>query len=231
MRRFLHIGWPLADLVLGRGARLVLSLAAASLGPTAARGAESRTIQLALADTPPGAAPDGCRPALTGDGGPSIWRVLSEPRGAISETSREAIDGRYALCIVDSVQAQDVELSVDFTPREGKMVQGAGLIARVKSPQDYYVLRANALEGNVRLYQVTRGVRWLFASADASVPTGQRQRLGLTVKGDVLTATLDGRILFEAHDATIGGSGAIGLWTKSDSLIEFSNLSVKVLDP
>jgi chromate transporter len=192
--------------------------------------ADVTPIVLASAGSAPGSSPDGCRPALTGAGGPTNWQVLPVPRGAIAETSREAIEERYPLCLLLNVRARDVEMSVEFTPLGGKVDQGAGLIARVQNARDYYVLRANALENNVRLYRVAGGVRRQFAGIDVPVQSGRTQRLGLRVQGDRFAAFLDDRALFEAQDSTLGDAGSVGLWTKADSLISFSNLAVKALD-
>ncbi len=199
----------------------------AAMGPPAA---DVQPVALANFGTTPGSAPDGCRPALTGAGGSPNWQVQTVPRGSISEVSREAIEDRYPLCVLLNVRARDVEMSVEFTPLGGKVDQGAGLIVRVQNAKEYYLLRANALEDNVRLYRVAGGVRRQFAGIDIPVRSGRTQRLGLRVQGDLFTAFLDDRALFEARDATLSDGGSVGLWTKADSLISFSNLAIKTLD-
>lgn len=40
---------------------------------------------------------------------------------------------------------------------------------RVKDSDNYYIARANALEGNVRLYRVVNGDRQQFGTADRAV--------------------------------------------------------------
>ena len=44
-------------------------------------------------------------------------------------------------------------------PISGKEDQGGGLIWRVKDKDDYYICRANPLEGNFRVYCVEEGRR------------------------------------------------------------------------
>ena len=73
-------------------------------------------------------------------------------RAALAEMSRVALDNRFGLCIVDTVNASDVELGVSLTPIGGKIDQAAGPVFRVKDANNYYVARANALENNVNLY-------------------------------------------------------------------------------
>lgn len=194
---------------------------------------EARVIDLASALLKEGAAPDGCRASLTGGGGSSVWKVVDKPASASGKTivqmSRENIDARYPLCVVDSVKATDVELGVDFRPLEGLIDQAAGLIFRTADENNYYIVRANALENNVHLYHTVKGVRQQFAGANAPVEPGKTQHLGVRIEGDLITVFLQGKQLFEARDRTFSSSGAVGVWTKADSVTAFSNFTVKVL--
>jgi hypothetical protein len=68
-----------------------------------------------------------------------------------------------------------------FKPISGREDQAAGIIFRVQD-KDYYILRANALEANVNLYQYASGPAQrhqggqregrLRAAAGATAPTG-----------------------------------------------------------
>jgi hypothetical protein len=143
--------------------------------------------------------------------------------------SRVAVDNRYPLCVVDTVKASDVDLNVSFTPIAGKIDQAAGLIFRVKDADNYYVARANALENNVNLYHVVKGVRRQIAGVDVPVLTGKTQQLGVRIEGDAIKVSFDGRPLINVSDRTIEGSGAVGLWTKADSLTAFYEMTISVL--
>ena len=191
---------------------------------------EAQVIRLASPEAVVGAPPDTCRPALTGQGGPVAWQVLLvHNRAALAEMSRVAVDNRFPLCVVDAIKASDVELSVSFTPIAGKIDQAAGLMFRVKDANNYYVARANALENNVNIYRVVRGVRRQIAGVDVPVLTGKTQQLGVRIEGDAIKVSFDGRPLINVNDRTIRGSGAVGLWTKADSLTAFYELTVSVL--
>jgi hypothetical protein len=102
-------------------------------------------------------------------------------------------------------------------------------MVRVRDEDNYYVARANALEGNVRLYEVVDGRRRQFAGVDVEVPAGKWQELGLRAEGDRLTVSLDGRELFGATDRTFAEAGRVGLWTKADSLTHFDDLVIRRL--
>jgi hypothetical protein len=204
-------------------------LTAVMLATTCAAG-EVQVIQLANPGAAVGAPPEACRPALTGQGGPVAWQVLLvHNRAGLAETSRESVDNRFPLCVIDAVNASDVELGVSFTPIAGQIDQAAGLIFRVQDADNYYVARANALENNVNLYHVIKGVRRQIAGADVSVVTGKTQHLGARIERDAISVTFDGVQIIAVNDRTIQEKGAVGLWTKADSLTAFYELTINVL--
>jgi hypothetical protein len=189
-----------------------------------------QVLRLAGPNATVGTPPEICRPALTGKGGPVAWQVLLvHNRAALAEMSRVAVDNRFPLCVVDTVKARDVELGVSFTPVAGKIDRAAGLIFRVRDANNYYVVRANALENNVNLYHVVKGVRRQIAGADVPVLTGKTQQFGVRIEGDSIKVSFEGRLLISVNDATIQEAGAVGLWTKADSLTAFYELTVSVL--
>jgi hypothetical protein len=197
---------------------------------TSCAATDTQILKLASPEEVIGAPPDSCRPSLTGEGGPVAWQVLLvHNRAALAEMSRVHVDYRFPLCVVDTVKASDVELGVSFTPIAGKIDQAAGLIFRVKDANNYYVVRANALENNVNLYHVTKGIRRQIAGVNVPVVTGKTQQLGVRIEGDAIKVSFDGRPLINVNDRMIQGSGAVGLWTKADSLTAFYELTVSVL--
>jgi hypothetical protein len=189
-------------------------------------------IPLASATVPDGGVPDGCQPGITGTGGPVRWETRTAPGGAgrtVLETSRGPEEERYPICIVERTRASDLDLSVPFTALSGSNDQAAGLVLRFKSDKEYYVVRANALEGNVRLYKVLNGIRLQIAGAPANVLANVPHRLRIRVVSTRFSTFLDDTFLFDAEDNSITGSGAVGVWTKSDSVTAFGALEMIVL--
>ena len=62
--------------------------------------------------------------------------------------------------------AKNVEVALRFKPVAGKVDQAGGIAVRVTSPNDYYLVRANALEDNVRFYRIVKGRREQLATAE-----------------------------------------------------------------
>jgi len=196
--------------------------------------AQSRARRFDFEDMAVGMSPSGFTLAVTGGGGPVRWAVLEDPSSpagskVLAETSQDHTNDRFPLAILDDLTARDVVVSVRFRPVSGSVDQAAGLMVRLRDPRNYYIARANALEGNVRLYRVVDGRRTQFAGVDTRIPRDRWQTLGLQVEGDRLAVSLDGRELFAATDRTFAEAGRIGLWTKADSLTYFDALEVKFL--
>ena len=181
-----------------------------------------------------GIAPPGFAFALTGGGPPPRWVILEDafsPAGprVLAETSRDRTDTRFPLAILDGFEARDVALAVRFRPVDGRVDQAAGLVVRYRDARNYYVVRANALENNVRLYRVVDGRRIQFAGTDARVSRDRWQALALRAVGDRFEVSLDGRMLFTAADRTFAAAGRVGVWTKADSLTHFDALEAEDL--
>jgi 3-keto-disaccharide hydrolase len=179
-----------------------------------------------------GILPTGFSGAVTGGGGPASWVVVEDftaPSGGkvLAQTSTDKTSFRFPLCVYEGFTASDVTVSVNFKSISGTVDQAAGLVARYRDKDNYYVVRANALENNVRLYKIERGNRKQFAGANVKVPSGEWQTLALEVKGTHFWVLLNDTLLFEADDATFKNAGKVGLWTKADSVTYFDDLRVK----
>jgi Galactocerebrosidase, C-terminal lectin domain len=204
------------------------------LQPSSDATAQTTATRLDFENDAPGALPAGFRAGLTGKGGPVKWSVVedaSAPAGpkVLAEASGDRTDYRFPIALYESVSARDVDVTVRFKPVSGRVDQAAGVIVRARDDNNYYVARANALENNVRLYRVVRGNRQQFAGVDIPVASGRWQQLGLRVQGDRFTVSLDGKPVFEASDRTFTEAGAVGLWTKADSVTYFDELVVRPL--
>ena len=116
-----------------------------------------------------------------------------------------------------------------FKAISGDVDQAGGIVVRLIDDNNYYIARANALEGNVRFLRVVDGDREQLESADVEVTAGEWHTLGLRAEGDQFAVSYDGAELLKAADATFPGPGKVGLWTKADSVTHFDQLDINVL--
>ena len=106
-----------------------------------------------------GAAPQGWTPAMTGQGKPK-WTV-EEDSTAPSKSKIVKQSGRatYPLLLKNGTSLNDGFIEVQFKALAGAEDRAAGLVWRAKDANNYYVVRANALEDNVVLYKTVDGKR------------------------------------------------------------------------
>ena len=169
----------------------------------------------------------------TGEGGAAEWTIVddsSAERGrAIAQVSKDKTDYRFPLAIYQPFTGKDLEASVRFKAVAGTVDQAGGIAIRLQTPDDYYVVRANALEDNVRFYRVVKGKREQLAGVNVKVAGNTWHTLALRAEGDRFSISYDGKPLFAAQDATFPNAGKVALWTKADSITHFDTLTIRPL--
>ena len=187
------------------------------------------------------ALPSGWVTELTGQGTKGVWQVVADPPApskpnVLAQTSTDATDYRFPLAIVEDTNYKDLDLSVRVKAISGSVDQGGGLVWRYRDANNYYVLRANALEDNVVLYKVENSKRTHLKPRGATgrgygvkikVPGNVWNTLMVKVRGGTFEANFNGQKLFDVDDKTFTEAGKIGLWTKADSVIHFDDLTVE----
>jgi glycosyl hydrolase family 59 (putative galactocerebrosidase) len=200
----------------------------------AAMNAQSETTSIDISQMQPGTAPRGFEFTLTGGGPVSAWKVVSDPTAAaqkaIAQTSQDRTDYRFPLAVYQPLSARNVEVTVRFKPVAGEVDQAGGIAVRLADRDNYYVVRANALEDNVRFYRVVNGRRQQIQGADVKVAPSQWHTLGLRAEGNRFTVSFDGKPLYTAEDKTFANAGKVALWTKADSVTHFDAISITPLD-
>lgn len=171
--------------------------------------------------------------ARTGNGERGTWRLVSDDVAGggfvLEQQSNDPTDFRFPLAIYQKVSTKNVDVRVRIKAISGKVDRAGGIAVRLTSANDYYVVRANALEDNVRFYRVVRGNREQLATSDVKVPANEWHTLGLTAEGSRFTVSFNNRVLYTVTDTTFSGDGKTALWTKADSVTRFGPLDVTVL--
>jgi hypothetical protein len=180
-----------------------------------------------------GTAPEGWTSTLTGSGNPK-WTVESDP-SAPSKSSALKQSGRatYPLLLKNDTNIKDGFIEVKFKAIAGAQDRAAGIVWRAKDANNYYVLRANALEDNVVLYKTVGGIRSELDivgrkggyGVSVPVPANIWHALRVDFKALRFIASFNGKQLFEVEDSTFPDPGKVGLWTKADSVTLFDQVT------
>jgi hypothetical protein len=172
-----------------------------------------------------GAAPPGWRCGVTGRGSPR-WQVEADPTAPSKpNVLKQSGSGTFPWCVKQDVSLGDGYVEVKFKPISGREDQAGGLVWRWKDGDNYYVARANALENNVSLYYTQNGKRNTLKYVNAPVPRDAWHTLRVEFAAKKIGVILDGKPYIEMEDDHIAGSGAVGLWTKADSVTLFDDFS------
>ena len=168
-------------------------------------------------------------------GAPGTWVVQADGTNQyLAQTNADATRSRFPVAVLNDLSAADVDVSVRFRPVSGRIDQAAGLVWRYQDEDNYYLVRANALEGNVVLYKVERGRRTDLPvkgsgrtyGKTAKVPAGQWSTLRVVATGPRFEVFFNGGALYEVDDATFAAAGRVGVWTKADSITHFDDLTI-----
>jgi hypothetical protein len=170
-----------------------------------------------------------------GVGRPGKWIVQAEGSNKfLVQTDADSTRSRFPVAVLSDVSAADVDLLVRFKPVSGRVDQAAGLVWRYQDENNYYIVRANALEDNVVLYKVQNGKRTDLPLKGAGrtygkkseVPAGQWSTLRVVANGPSFEVFLNGTKLYDVEDTTFRQAGKVGVWTKADSVTQFDDLTV-----
>ena len=176
-------------------------------------------------ETKLGELPAGWQAGVTGSGSPRWTVEADESAPSKSNVLKQSGQGTYPWCVKKDVSLADGCVEVKFKPITGKEDQAGGVVWRWKDGDNYYVARANALEDNVTIYHTIKGTRRSFKSVDTKVASNQWHTLRVDFKANHFIVTFDGKKVIEADDDSITGAGAVGVWTKADSVTLFDDFS------
>lgn len=176
------------------------------------------------ADTP-GALPPGWQQGVTGKGMPR-W-VVRQDASAPSKPNvlQQSGAGTFPWCVRNGTSIENGFVEVRFKALAGKEDQAGGVVWRWKDGNTYYVARANALENNLSLYYTEGGRRNTLKYVEAPVARDVWHTLRVEFSGRRISVALNGERYIELDDDHVRGAGAVGMWTKADSVTAFDDFS------
>ena len=180
-----------------------------------------------------GTTPRGWTSTMTGRGSPK-WTVEQDQTApSKSKVVKQSGQATFPLLLRDDSNVRDGFVEVKFKAIEGSEDRAAGLVWRARDANNYYIVRANALEDNVVLYKTVGGTRIPLEivgrsggyGVDVPVPPAQWHSLRVDFKGSRFKVLYNSKQLFEVEDSTFSDGGKVGLWTKADSVTLFDAMT------
>ena len=174
-------------------------------------------------NAPAGQPPAGWTGTRTGSGN-AKWTVEKDDTAPSKpNVLKQSGVATYPIAFKDDTNLKDGFVEVKFKPVSGKEDQAGGVVWRLKDANNYYVVRANALEDNVTIYDTINGRRVERKRANMKVATNEWHTLRVDFQGGHFTVTYDGKKALEWDDTKIQDAGKVGLWTKADSVTLFDD--------
>jgi len=81
---------------------------------------------------------------------------------------------------------------------------------------NFYIARANALEGNVTIYHTIKAKRTEKKRTNTKVTSNQWHTLRMDFQDNRFTVAFDRKKGIEWDDETFKDAGKVGVWTKAD---------------
>jgi len=173
--------------------------------------------------TPIGSLPEGWISGVTGAGAPK-WSVTADPTAPSQpNVLTQSGSGRFPWAVRKDTLLGDGFVETRFKSISGDQDQAGGVVWRFQDGQTYYVARANANEDNVSLYYTTLGIRSTIKYVPAPVPPAVWHTLRAEFHGKTIRVLFNGKLYIEAEDEHIPEPGAVGVWTKADSVTAFDD--------
>jgi hypothetical protein len=164
-----------------------------------------------------------------------------QPAGGLADKARSIYGSRHEE-FIDNVKAfayfpyavansvddfQNGEISLRFKLLGGALDQCAGILFNLKPNGDYLAVRFNGKEDNLVLWTFDKGKRSFVkkGTKDVRIPYKEWHAMKIVVHGTQLEGWLDGEHLLD-YTLPAPVSGKVGVWSKTDSISEFSDYVV-----
>ncbi len=180
---------------------------------------------------PAGSMPAGFTAVETaGAGKPAVWKIgaaetaPSRPN-VVAVTDNGNGPSTFNLLVANQPVLADVETSVKVSVTGGTEGRSAGLVWRYQDPGNYYVAAYNRGENTLDVWRVKDGKRKRIGTGEGEAGPAWHE-IRVDMKGDRITAYLDGKKMASERDFTFAEPGKVGFWINGDTLAEFDDLTV-----
>lgn len=163
------------------------------------------------------------------------WTVVRDATAnggiAIEHSCIRSAGDRPPLAIFKPASVKNAEISVRLSATGGTSRQGGGVVVRLASPQDYYLVQLDTLRDRVLFSLVHAGISEEIVGVDADITSHAWHTLTVRAKDDEFVVSLDGTWAFTAFDKTFPRAGRIALWSEGDSITRFDSIAITPLLP
>ena len=131
----------------------------------------------------------------------------------------------FPVAIVKNSEITDGSISVQIKPVSGNIDRAGGIAFGIRNIANYFVLRINALEDNLILFEYINNKRFERVRIDKRVDSNIWYQLRVEINRNVIKGFINDEVVME-YKSGEPLKGYVGLWTKADSVTYFDNLNI-----
>ncbi len=170
------------------------------------------------------------------DGAKAGFKISSGVAGVVGKLVGQALQDfldnieayhYFPLAVAKGSSITDGIVSVRVQPISGHIDRAGGIAFGIQDVSNYFVLRINALEDNVILFEYVNDKRLKRVLVKEKIASNTWYNLSVEIRGRSIKGFLDGRLIIE-YTAEKPVTGFVGLWTKADSVTCFDGLTIKI---
>lgn len=191
-------------------------------------------------NAPLGKVPPGWTIPLSDTGSSSRWEIRKDASAptqpyVLAQVANNPRNDSFSLAILNTPSVRDADVSVRLKPVSGQDGQGGGLVFRYKDDKNYYLVRADAHQGEVGIYRVEngtatpihpQGVPPTVFSVKHHIPPNNWSILKVSVRGNRFQVYVNHRRLLQANDSSLSGAGKVGVVAVADCVTYFDDFRV-----
>jgi hypothetical protein len=182
--------------------------------------------------------------AVTGTGKPGEWKVILDEapslmpardtnapamtqHAVLAQLERFALDQHFPVLTYNDEKFDDFTFSTRIKIVGGAMAQMGGVVFRYKDPKNYYVLVASVIDKHFWFFKIVNGVRSDRLIGPAiNISKDEWHDISVNCDGNHINCLFDGKQIIPMLTDDSFSSGKVGFWTKSDSVVYFTDAKV-----
>jgi len=182
--------------------------------------------------------------AVTGRGEPGEWKVMLDEapsqmparstnspamtqHAVLAQLERFAVDQHFPVLAYNDDKFGDFTFSTRFKIVGGALAQMGGVVFRYQDPTNYYVLVASVLDKHFWFFKIVNGVRSERLIGPAiEISKNEWHDISVKCDGNHIDCLFDGKQIIPMITDDSFSSGKVGFWTKSDSVVYFTDAKV-----
>jgi hypothetical protein len=154
------------------------------------------------------------------DHGATLWSFHSGP--ASLQTLKYTGDAAMAWCIQSNVRITDGFMEVRLKTQAHAHDQSGGIVWHWRDASNYSYVRAVGVDDLIEIGNFNNSGHHNIKVTRVALMPGEWHALRADFKGNYTQVVVDGKVVIKVTDEELSGTGSVGVFTQSGSIIDMS---------